>query len=257
VEKEEDWAQTYFNSEYGQYWRKKTHSDDADKPADVDQFREIFSLAIEPRKLLDAGCGFGRLFPVFIEKGFNVYGIDICKDIMKIVYVKDDGETSRNRIKELKVGRLENIEYPDEFFDVVVAWAVFDSVQQERALREILRVLRIGGIALITGKNDNYFPDDKQAIVAEIAAKQKGHPNYFTDYKRMVECIYYLGGAVVSEYFFPRRGDFGRNVYVTKQPDKFYEWCIVIRKELPTPDEGKTEECSFSSPTSLVGNKVR
>ncbi|MHC4173290.1 MAG: methyltransferase domain-containing protein [Planctomycetota bacterium] len=243
----QNWTKFYFNSGYCEYWKKRTSQDnkEVDKTATESKFRLFFNHAIKEvesgaRKILDLGCGFGRFFPMFLENGLDIYGIDISQDMINKAF-----HAYRNKVKELKVGQLESIEYQDNFFDVVITWAVFDATRQEKVIREILRTLKTGGVAVVTGKNDNYFADDEQAIIAEEMARRKRHPNHFTNYDRMKSYVQSLGGTFVGEYFFLRRGDFGNNVYLAEQPAKFYEWCVLIKKAAPLCT-GKNEEELYS-----------
>ena len=95
------------------------------------------------------------------------------------------------------------------FFDKIVCYGVFDACFQENAICEMLRILKAGGELLITGKNRYYNEDDGQAIIAEEAARKKGHPNYFTDVnymlKQLMDCV-----AVEKQRFW-KRNIYNRN----------------------------------------------
>ena len=82
----------------------------------------------------------------------------------------------------------------------------------------------------MTGKNDNYHDDDDQALVAEINARKKGHPNYFTDLKSLLNNLSKFGFRLNSAFYFERRGDFSKNKFTTAQPTFFYEYVIFIEK---------------------------
>ena len=127
--------------------------------------------------------------------------------------------------------RAKEFLFPDGKFDNVACLAVFDATYQNVALSEFLRVLRVGGILYLTGKNDTYPKDDELAFKAEKGARKKNHPNYFTDVKAMLRQLDGHGQRLVASYFFPRRGDFGKLRYVTKMPSAFYEYFIVVKKK--------------------------
>jgi hypothetical protein len=92
------------------------------------------------------------------------------------------------------------------------------------------RVLKSGGTVLFTGKNNNYFPDDKEAMTAEINACKKGEPNYFTDVQLLLTKLDQFGYSLVLGRYFPRRGDIVKNNFLEDLPGKFYEYLLVLSK---------------------------
>ena len=94
---------------------------------------------------------------------------------------------------------------------------------------EMLRIVKDGGKILISGKGNKYNLDDEQAYIAEEAARRKGHPNYFTDVKSMLEQVKEFV-SVEEERYFPYRGDMRKGKYTHKMPETFYEWVLIIRK---------------------------
>jgi hypothetical protein len=98
-------------------------------------------------------------------------------------------------------------------FNKILCFGVFDACNQEKTLKEICRVLDVEGCALITGKNTSYHNDDMVKI-AEVNARKKGHPNYFTNYKIMREQLISKKYTILEEYFYERRGDFAKNCYM-------------------------------------------
>lgn len=95
----------------------------------------------------------------------------------------------------------------------------------------------------LTGKNDTYATDDLEAIRAEAGARRKNHPNYFTDASGMLKQLEEKGHEIVATYFFPKRGDFGREHFVTEMPETYYEYFFIVRKKT---DEYQFNECSDS-----------
>ena len=131
----------------------------------------------------------------------------------------------------LEEAEAEDLPFESESFDNIACFAVFDETFQDRALSEMFRVTKIGGMIYLTGKNDNYFLDDQLAIDAEIGARKKGHPNYFTDVRAMIDQIHKNGHLIVSSYFFPRRGDFAELNFQDSLPTHFYEFLLILKKK--------------------------
>ena len=83
---------------------------------------------------------------------------------------------------------------------------------------------------LFTGKNSDYMNDDNLAIEAEIAARRKNQPNFFTDVKKIYSHQSELGFSLVSQKYFIYRGDFSKDIFTAEIPKKFYEYEMIIEK---------------------------
>ncbi len=226
-----------FWNEYVKYFENKIEeanndTDAKDKTASDKVYSEYYKkLAVgSEEKLLDFGCGFGRLYPIYKEytgmcNGY--YGIDVSEREL---------ELAEKKYTDLKIGKSlfeydgMSIPFQDDYFDKIICWGVFDACYQEMVIRELLRVLKLNGLLLITGKNNNYFDDDEAAVIAEVNARKKGHPNYFTDVDCLVRQLLEHNASLVEEYYFLRRGDSPKNQAVYKMPEKFYEWTFLIEK---------------------------
>jgi cyclopropane fatty-acyl-phospholipid synthase-like methyltransferase len=199
-------------------------------------------------KVLEVGCGLGSLLKgVHDLYGVRPYGIDVSKKVVEGAIARVGGICS-----EIRASAAEMIPHSDALFDEVFLWGVFDLTDQTRSLSEIARVTKVGGRILLTGKNDIYHEDDVQAREAEEAVKRKGMPNHFTDFDKMIELTKQLGLKVELERFFERRGDFAKNQFQTKRPDRFYEYLILLKKERQVQIRNMPYSviCSVSSRTS-------
>jgi ubiquinone/menaquinone biosynthesis C-methylase UbiE len=151
---------------------------------------EIFEFYLEKMgirpgdKVLDIGCGFGRFFPILFKRKCEIYGIDIST-----AAIEQAKKEYANLCNTLKVAKAEHLPFKGNFFDKIICWAVFDALLQREALLEINRVLKVGGIALITGKNDNYHDDDNKALIAEINARKKRSSKLFYRFNSFVKKI--------------------------------------------------------------------
>lgn len=232
----------YWNRSYLEYWKKRVAESGREgeestvvagdaKTEDDEVYELIFSrYPMRRGSVLDVGCAWGRMFPLFKKLGQKITGIDISKAMI------EEAKQNFGRdplVEGLTECEAESLPFADERFDNVACLAVFDATYQHRALTEFLRVLKTGGLLYLTGKNDTYCKDDEMASKAEEGARKKGHPNYFTDTRRMLHELKRAGQSVAATYFFPRRGDFGKQNYLTDMPEKFYEYFIVIEKRAP------------------------
>ncbi len=97
--------------------------------------------------VLDLGCGAG--FDAFVAAQLvglagRVVGIDLSPEMIAV------GEAGRREAKfpqiEFQVGQVEVLPFPDASFDVALSNGVLNLIPDKpQALREIFRVLRLGG----------------------------------------------------------------------------------------------------------------
>lgn len=113
---------------------------------------EVFSFAQFPRfygkKILEVGIGAGTDFIQWVRSGTEAYGIDLTPEAIE--HVKRRLNIYGLEAKEVKVGDAENLDYPDNTFDLVYSFGVIHhSPDTIKALEEIIRVLKPGGMAKI------------------------------------------------------------------------------------------------------------
>jgi len=103
-----------------------------------------------PGKLLDVGCGNCRNTIVFAKHGFDCYGIDFSKQMLKYA----DRYAKQNNVDiKLRAANATTLPFKDGFFDYVISTAVLHHLgsrqDRKKALSEIKRVLKNKGQALI------------------------------------------------------------------------------------------------------------
>lgn len=101
--------------------------------------------------VLDAGCGTGDYLPPLLERGLEVSALDAAAAMVEQVQVRFAHEASSMRVQQ---GDVEHMPYPAGAFDGVICVGVLEYLADDRqALVEIRRVLRPGGIAVVTVPN--------------------------------------------------------------------------------------------------------
>jgi ubiquinone/menaquinone biosynthesis C-methylase UbiE/peptidoglycan/xylan/chitin deacetylase (PgdA/CDA1 family) len=101
-------------------------------------------------KALDIGCGPGVMARHLTDRGFEFYGVDISSEM--ISRCKEDFAPLRNA--RFSVGRVEKLNFPDSFFDVVLCMGVVEYIEDdEDAVKEISRVAKRGATVIITLPN--------------------------------------------------------------------------------------------------------
>ncbi len=105
----------------------------------------IFKLTgpLEGRRLLDAGCGDGRLLALAAARGAKATGLDPDSAMLASARERARREGITARFLE---GRIERLPFADGSFDIVLAVTVLSFVADAPlAFREMARVLRPGG----------------------------------------------------------------------------------------------------------------
>lgn len=230
----------YWNNKYVQYWKKRVEEGNKNKESssivkgdtiagsDEAYINALNFLALQKdMAVLEIGCGFGRTLPMLYEITKNITAIDISENMI------EEAKKKYSNLENIKyhVCEAEKTPLRSNTFSYVICYAVFDALYQHLALLEINRLLEIGGQAIVSGKNDNYHNDDNLAYTAEINAREKGHPNYFTNISLLLSgTIQEFGFEIKKIRFFRRRGDTAKNQYTIEQPNYFYEYIMVLNK---------------------------
>jgi ubiquinone/menaquinone biosynthesis C-methylase UbiE len=96
------------------------------------------------RRLLDAGCGSGHALLTYIRRGFDGVGLDAAAGMVERARALDP-------TLDVRLGDVEQLPFADESFDHLLSIEVIRYLADpRRALREFRRVLRPGGLALVT-----------------------------------------------------------------------------------------------------------
>ncbi len=98
------------------------------------------------RDVLDLGCGTGFHLPRFAETAASVIGVEPHPDLVALAMRR----TRSLANVEVAAGTAQHIPLPDSSVDVAhVRWAYFFGPGSEPGLRELDRVVRRGGTALV------------------------------------------------------------------------------------------------------------
>lgn len=98
-------------------------------------------------KLLEIGFGNASFLQLAQANGWEVYGTEMSNSLA--VYAQE-----QLKLPNIQLGSIEEIGYPDNFFDVVSGFNFIEHVPDPRkTLEEIWRILRPGGIAALMCPN--------------------------------------------------------------------------------------------------------
>lgn len=99
--------------------------------------------------LLDYGCGAGGMSIYLHNHGYTAHLLDMSVDALKVATLNEEAnKTVEGPIYKL-VGDATKLPFPDGTFDIVASWGLvehFDEASLRVLLRDVIRVLRPGGI---------------------------------------------------------------------------------------------------------------
>lgn len=102
-------------------------------------------------RILDIGCGNGIYLYNLKKHDWDVYGVEISKKAVAFAQEK-------LRLKNVRQGTIEDIKYPDGYFDVITMNHVIEHLfSPKETLGEINGILKKEGLLIITTPNVNSF----------------------------------------------------------------------------------------------------
>ena len=97
--------------------------------------------------VLDVGCGPAVMTQAVLDRGGRFTGVDLAPEMVREATAQFDDDP---RI-HVQLGDIEHLEFPGASFDQVICMAVLEYLPDAaRAVGEMARVLRPGGVAIIT-----------------------------------------------------------------------------------------------------------
>lgn len=158
----------------------------------------------DKKRALDVGSSIGILTKIASSKGYISFGIDVDEEKTKLAQ-----RLNGKRRVEFKVGTAYDLNYPDNFFDLVLCLEVIEHLSNPgRALDEIYRCIKPNGCLIISTPNKLSLEGLKGNIVEKITGKKwkawcETHQRVFTS----LEFIRFLRNKfrpieIIGYYYF-------------------------------------------------------
>ncbi|HLB04945.1 MAG TPA: methyltransferase domain-containing protein [Gaiellaceae bacterium] len=125
------------------------------RPAD-ESWRELLDVLVAEgdlagRRVLDVGCGTGRLTLALAERGSRAWGVDLSEEMLAEARARVGGRAAFKRASAAA------LPFKDGWFERAVLRLVVHLVDRTRALPEVARVLGPGGRAVIATFRPEHF----------------------------------------------------------------------------------------------------
>jgi len=115
----------------------------------MDAFRYMMEKigSVQWQKVLDYGCGTGWPGVYLAKQGAQVEGFDISGKLIEVASLRAEVNGVSHACKFRKM-MAEDLEYPDQCFDLVVGISILHHVELGRATYHLQRVMKNGALAI-------------------------------------------------------------------------------------------------------------
>ena len=189
------------------------------RPAPPGQlFDALASDVPSPADALEIGCGPGNASLPLLERGYRIHAVELGENLAAF---------ARERLAAfpftVEVGKFEDATLSPSSVDLVVCSSAFHWLDRERALRQVVKVLRPGGaLALIWGSARRTAEDDRVEAALQPAYRAHAPEISREAVDRMAGTVEEIGKAVretpelrnFEERLFPQTHVFDRQRYL-------------------------------------------
>ena len=145
---------TYRNSVNKDYWAKRWGDIPADLPMENSSVYPLKYAELTVRdktgKILEAGCGAGRILRYYHNHGYDILGFDFIDVAIEKLKQVDSS-------LQAEVGDITDLRFADGSFDYVLAFGLYHNLEQglKPAVAETYRILASGGRVCVSFRADN------------------------------------------------------------------------------------------------------
>jgi ubiquinone/menaquinone biosynthesis C-methylase UbiE len=189
-------------------------------------------------KILEAGCGAGRVYFHYKQRGFDIKGIEYSKSAVKNIQKKDPNS-------EVIEGSVSDMPYNDNSFDSILAFGLYHNLENKRELQkafnETKRVLKQGGAIVASVRFDSL----ENNIVENIIKKRSGG-KIFEKFHRwhfsLEDIVQFLGNDMNVE-----------KVYYARNVSFLFKYDIFREKSLKASNFQESKARSSGFELNLLG----
>jgi SAM-dependent methyltransferase len=163
---------TYRSRGVKEYWAARWEDIPADAPMENPNVYPLkyaeMTVRAKDGRILEAGCGAGRILRFYHQHGYNIVGMDYINVAIRKLKAIDS-------TLQVETGDITALHYPDQSFKYVLAFGLYHNLEHDfdKALDETYRVLESGGAVCASFRADN-IQTRLTDWLTEKRAKQQG-----------------------------------------------------------------------------------
>ena len=163
-----------------------------------------------PARVLDVGCGTGWTSVFLARRGYDVVGVDIAPDMIRLAEERREFDQVQNL--EFQVSDYESMPFEAEFDAALFYDALHHAENEEAALRAVFRALKPGGVCICSepGTGHSHSAESVQAMAKYGVTEKDMPPRHIIAVARKVG---FRGGKV-----YPHAYTVGRLLYASPSP---------------------------------------
>lgn len=164
---------TYRNANNKDYWTKRWDEIPADSPMENLSVYPLkyaqMTVKDKAGKILEAGCGAGRILRNYHDQGYDIVGIDFID--VAISKLKEADPTL-----QVEVGDITNLRFSDQSFKYVLAFGLYHNLEHglDKSILETYRVLEKDGQVCASFRADNIQTKLTDYLADRKAKKRDG-----------------------------------------------------------------------------------
>lgn len=227
------------NSDYWEdRWANSGVDEDGFKNKDIYPIKYSELAIKEGGKILEAGCGAGRVYFHYKKEGFDIKGIEYSKNAVENILKKDSSA-------EVIEGSITELPYEDNLFDTVLAFGLYHNIEDQQLLQkafdETYRVLNHGGRLVASVRFDSL----ENNIVENIMKKRAGSKSFDKFHRwhfSLDDMKTFLGSRMEIE-----------DVYYARNVSFLFKYDFFRSKELKTSNFLESKARSTGFELNLLG----
>lgn len=166
---------TYRSKNIKDYWESRWSKINSDLPmTNINVYPLKYAIETtkdKKGKILEAGCGAGRILRYYHDQGRDILGIDYIE--VAIEKLKDVDSSLK-----VEVGDITNLKFEDESFKYVLAFGLYHGLEfgLEESIKETYRIMQYGGSVCASFRADNI-----QTKLVDWLTKYRSDKNFSKD----------------------------------------------------------------------------
>jgi len=231
-----------FNSDYWEdRWGNSGVDENEFKNEDIYPIKYAKIAIKKNDKILEAGCGAGRVYFHYTNQGFDVKGIEYSKNAIKNILEKDPSA-------KVIQGSITNLPYKNNSFDTILAFGLYHNIENENDIQksfdETYRVLNHGGKLVISVRFDSLENNIIEGIMKK-RAKGKVFNKFHRYHFSLTDMKNFLGKNMIIQ-----------DVYYARNVSFLFKYDFFRNKELKSSTFLESNARSTGFKLNFIGNMI-